>query len=177
MALAMKANSETYSTLPAPPPELSPLPIGTHTADLTTTDLGRLGPASTPRKKSTMTLRDSHHHIARLMAQGIRTFEIAALTNFSAGRISQLRSDPAMLGLIAEYREDVDLAHHAAIQAVAERVGLLAGDTMREVHKRLDEDPSAMRDANLLKLLTITLDRSGHGPTSKHDIRTIHVTR
>jgi len=171
------SNQDTYSTLPTPPPELSPLPIGTHTGDLSASDLERLGPSSAPRKKSTMTLRDSHHHIARLMAQGLRTFEIAALTNFSAGRISQLRSDPAMLGLIEEYRLDVDLANSAAIQAVAERVGLLAGDTMREVHKRLDENPSAMRDANLLKLLTITLDRSGHGPTTKHDVRTIHVTK
>jgi hypothetical protein len=55
-------------------------------------------------------LRDSHHRVARLAAAGLRKFEIVERTGYSMTRICQLLAAPAMIDLIAKYRDKVDAA-------------------------------------------------------------------
>lgn len=53
-------------------------------------------------------LRDSHHTIARLLATGISTKQVAALAGYSYNRVAVLAQAPAMQELIAHYRARVD---------------------------------------------------------------------
>src|SRR5579871_5006068 len=57
-----------------------------------------------------VTLRDSHHRLARFCASGIRDAEICARTGYSQNRLSQLRTDPAFAQLVEEYRGKVEEA-------------------------------------------------------------------
>ena len=53
-------------------------------------------------------LRDHHHRIARLVASGLTTSQIAAAVGLGITRISQLRQDQVMVALIAKYGERYD---------------------------------------------------------------------
>jgi hypothetical protein len=53
-------------------------------------------------------VRDHHHRIARLIASGMRSHEIAAAVGVGIARISELRNDPVMVQLIAKYGERYD---------------------------------------------------------------------
>jgi hypothetical protein len=53
-------------------------------------------------------LRDHHHKVARLMAQGMSSSEIAAVVGLGVTRVSQLRHDPAIAALIVKYGERYD---------------------------------------------------------------------
>lgn len=49
-------------------------------------------------------IRDSHHNIARLMASGLKLWEVASRTGFSVTRLSVLSRDPSIIELVAHYR-------------------------------------------------------------------------
>jgi hypothetical protein len=53
-------------------------------------------------------VRDHHHRIARLVASGMTTSQIAAAVGIGVSRVSQLRQDPVMMQLIAKYGERYD---------------------------------------------------------------------
>jgi hypothetical protein len=53
-------------------------------------------------------VRDHHHRIARLVASGLTTSQIAAAVGLGISRISQLRQDQVMVALIAKYGERYD---------------------------------------------------------------------
>src|SRR6516164_4838481 len=53
-------------------------------------------------------VRDHHHRIARLVASGLTTSQIAAAVGLGITRISQLRQDQVMVALIAKYGERYD---------------------------------------------------------------------
>jgi hypothetical protein len=53
-------------------------------------------------------VRDHHHRIARLVASGMTTSQIAAAVGIGVTRVSQLRQDPVMVQLIAKYGERYD---------------------------------------------------------------------
>ena len=53
-------------------------------------------------------VRDHHHRIARLVASGLTTSQIAAAVGIGVTRVSQLRGDPVMMQLIAKYGERYD---------------------------------------------------------------------
>jgi len=50
-------------------------------------------------------LRASHHKIARLAAKGFTNKEVAAYTGYTRERVGQLLGAPAMVELVATYRE------------------------------------------------------------------------
>lgn len=62
------------------------------------------------RAPAVKVLRDSHHMVARLVAMGLRSGEVAERTGYSLVRISILKADPAFLDLVASYRADVNEA-------------------------------------------------------------------
>jgi len=53
-------------------------------------------------------VRDHHHRIARLVASGLTTSQIAAVVGLGITRISQLRQDSVMVALVAKYGERYD---------------------------------------------------------------------
>ena len=53
-------------------------------------------------------LRDHHHLLARLVAEGRRTTDIAAEVGMSVSRVSILKGDPAFQQLVEMYRANVE---------------------------------------------------------------------
>lgn len=75
---------------------------------LTREDLSRLAEGGrTPESATPKKLRESYHRVARLAASGLREYEIAEQTGYSRARIYTLMQAPAMVELIALYREKV----------------------------------------------------------------------
>lgn len=107
-------------------------------------------------------IRDSHHAVARLLATGAREADIAAVTGYSASRISVLKADPQFQDLVIFYSE-------TATEVVADfrsRMAMVGIDALQELHNRiLDDEDGTKVSAGLLKDVVVSLaDRTGHAP-------------
>lgn len=105
---------------------------------------------------------ERHHALARLLAAGTPPGEAAAIMNLQPAWVSSLQSDPAFVELITLYREKVDTAFVDTLDHIAG----LSRDTVVELRDRLETDPEAFSNNQLLDLFKTMADRSGHGPTS-----------
>ena len=130
--------------------------------ELTQLELDRAEAEAGARTAPLMRLRWSHHRLAQSLAQGMREFEASAVTGYAPGTISGLKRDPAFQELIAHYRERMQ-------EQVLDQVGRMAAisaDALEVLHERILESPEKMTNDALLRVAQLTLDRSGHGPTS-----------
>lgn len=111
-------------------------------------------------------LRDPHHTLAQMLANGDDPIIVSRVTGYSTARIRTLIRDPAFAELMAFYAEqkvhrdrDIDLSiRHVAMAASA------------ELQERLDDTPEAFSNEELRKLRNDSLDRVGYGPQSKKTI-------
>ena len=133
-------------------------PQVTSALPLTLKDLEGIAPAKTGVVDK---MRDSHHQLARLLAEGQKVVDISFTTGYSAVHISRLQGDPAFQELVNHYRDVVEVKY----VNVHERISALAVDTVQEIHERLREQPDDFTVAGLTELAKLTLDRSGFGPT------------
>ena len=118
------------------------------------------------RQGLTRQLRDSHHTIARLFASGLKNGEIAERTGYAYNRISMLRSDPAMVELIAHYRALVTEAWREEQDNIAQMAVANLTKAERMIADRLDEAEEADQPIPLRELLALTsdrMDRFGYG--------------
>ena len=114
-------------------------------------------------------LRDQHHHMARLLAEGDSPIDVAAVTGYSIARIRTLLNDPAFGELMDHYAEqrthrdmDIDMSiRHVATNAMA------------ILQERMHDEPDSFSNEELRKLQNDALDRIGKGPTSK---RTLEIS-
>jgi hypothetical protein len=119
-----------------------------------------------PRKPLVKRLRDSHHAVARFVAEGRDNQEISALTGYDPARISLFKKDPAFAELVSFYKARVEeqfLDVHA-------RMAVLSGDAVAELQNRLDENPDGFTNGQVMELVKLTADRTGLGPTKKHEV-------
>lgn len=125
--------------------------------------------ATTPKK-----IRETHHQLARLLAQGIKQVEVSAITGFSQSRISILQTDPAFKELVEHYRE-VKTSSFADVNGQIVSLGV---DVIGELRDRLHDQPEDFKNRELMEFATSLLDRSGFGPTAKMKLEqtSIHVT-
>jgi hypothetical protein len=102
------------------------VPVATAVREATQEDVERLRQqAPLPKTASRLKkLKDGHHWVAMLIASGYSNVQINEITGRSLNSISMLRSDPAMLELVAGYRDHV-----------RERVFDGATETLRNVEK------------------------------------------
>jgi hypothetical protein len=145
--------------------QLAPVAVS-HIRNLTIADLAQL---DAPRAVATpllKRLRDSHHSLARLTAEGRSNAEISAITGCNQTRLTILKDDPAFAELVEFYRRqkqeilsDVDL-----------RMAELLKDTVGELAERLETDSDAFSIAELQDQVKLLADRTGHGPSSKQQI-------
>lgn len=135
--------------------------------DLTREDLELL---KVPRASQALAfpakLRDSHHRIARLVAAGLRTKDIAERTGYAQNRISTLCQSPAMQELVARYREKVEESFVDSIDAYYETAtnNMLAAE--RQIADRLDEADAEGETLPMRDLIAISrdaADRFGYG--------------
>lgn len=114
-------------------------------------------------------IRDSHHSVARLLAQGRREAEVSAITGYTVAYISTLKNDQAFGELLVFYREQVD----TQFAGMNERMAQLGMDTVQELQLRLAEQPEKFSVTALTELMKTTADRTGNGVTKKHEHRVI----
>lgn len=105
-------------------------------------------------------IKDSHHAVARLLADGVRPIEIALITGYAPGRISHLNKDPAFRELVDFYRQNIDLAR----QDLHDRLAALSFDAAQELQRRLEESPDDFSLKELMSVVAMTADRTGYGP-------------
>lgn len=107
-------------------------------------------------------IRNAHHSMARLIAEGRKDVEIAAITGYSPSRISVLKHDPAFKELVAYYAGQVG----EVFLNVHERLASVSMGAVEELQERLEEKPEGFANRELMELAELGLDRTGFGPKS-----------
>ena len=108
-------------------------------------------------------LTDSHHALARCIAEGMSHVEASAITGYTPSRISVLLDSPLFAELVAHYRGN----KNAALADLHERmltIGLVAAE---ELKSRLEDEPEKIGTPTLIEALKTLADRTGHGPQTK----------
>ena len=77
--------------------------------------------------------------------------------------IYNLQATPAFQELIDHYHN----IRTEGIVAIKEKIELAAHDTLDEVHRRVVEDPEAISNKDLSRMMVELLDRAGHAPVRK----------
>lgn len=118
-------------------------------------------PSARPRLQN---IRDVHHIIARLIVSGLTLSEIAAEVGYSIGRVSIIKSSPAMEELIARYRGEVHGSWKRSNDAVYDNILRAEAMSWRKIVDRLEEDEAnnEIPLQTLLKIADSGSDRTGH---------------
>jgi hypothetical protein len=111
-------------------------------------------------------IRQTHHMAARLLAEGRREFEVAAITGYTPQRITLLKSDPAFANLVSEYKNELQ----AKYLNVHERLANLGVAITDEFLERLENAPESIPESELREWAKLALDRGGYGPKSTRDV-------
>lgn len=111
-------------------------------------------------------LRARHHALAKALAQGMRPGVAAATFGYSASRVSILQGDTTFQELVAHYKAETD-HDYGRIQ---ERLTGLSIEAIDELEKRLEDEPEKVTNTQLMRLIEITADRTGHGPKASQDV-------
>lgn len=107
-------------------------------------------------------LRERHHALARLLAQGVKPGEAALIAGYCPSRVSILQRDPAFQELLTHYRSQMNLA---AID-LGTRLGHLGSTAIEELQERLEEAPETFTNRELMEASELAADRTGYGPQS-----------
>jgi hypothetical protein len=113
---------------------------------------------STPQK-----LRDSHHRVARLVAAGLRTHEVAERTGYSLARLDQLRKTPAFQELVSSYRNKHDEAYAKSLDDYYDYIKTNALKAERRIGDRLDDEEEDIPIRELVAISRDAADRIGYG--------------
>lgn len=125
--------------------------------ELTLEDMA-LAAAEPPKGSKTPLLkkmRQSHHLLARMLAQGTPQTEASLATGYSVSRISILKNDPAFQDLAAYYSAQVKETY-LDVHAKLASVGM---DAVESLHEDLENGDLTVKDK--LALAELALDRSG----------------
>lgn len=110
-------------------------------------------------------IRDSHHHLARLLASGMTNREAADQSGYSLGRVVQLKSDPAFIDLMENYRK-IDLeSWRESRDHFHDTLARLRTKAARQIEEQLDEaDETNDRISldRLIKVMDTGADRTGY---------------
>ena len=121
------------------------------------TELDKLASAPSTIKR----IRDIHHRIARKVAEGKRTSDIAHELGYSISRISILKSDPAFQQLVEVYRQRLDAIEDDVWQDFQKRALLIALDGLEIIQARQEEEGELMPFSELRANVEMALDRAG----------------
>lgn len=111
-------------------------------------------------------IRDPHHTLAKMVADGKPVVEISSVTGYSPSRIRTLENDPAFQELVAHYRDQNRLAS-ADISEQLKHVSLTALQILQE---RLEENPEEVSVKELQSIAELGLDRTGFGPSRQLNV-------
>lgn len=133
---------------------------------LTEEDLGDLEERQT-KAPALLRLSSRHHRLARMLAEGFSPGEAAIATGYVSSRVSILQDDPSFKELVSFYRAKVE-EQFVGLQG---RLADLAETAAGMLQERL-EDGSDVDTDELMKIIALGADRTGHGPSStqKHNV-------
>lgn len=135
--------------------------------ELTEDDLGVLQEERpTARPPEIKRIRQRHHELARLLAQGTKIVEAGKATGYTSARISVMLNDPAFKELMTFYGAVVDEAY----RDLHDQLAGVAGDAVDELQTRLDEEPESFTIGDLVKVATMGADRTGFGPKTTQEV-------
>jgi hypothetical protein len=101
-------------------------------------------------------LRNTHHMLARLLAEGRPNEECALITGYTPSRVSVLKQDPAFQELVIYY-EGQTKQQYLDVHARLAAFGL---STVDELQRRLEDDPESFKNRELMELAQLLLDRT-----------------
>lgn len=135
--------------------------------ELTEADLALLNePRPTAKPPEIKRLRQRHHELARLLAQGTSEGEAAKATGYTIARVSVMKNDPAFQELMVFYGGIVDEAY----RDLHDQLAGIATDAVDELQERLDTTPEEFTISDLLKVATMGADRTGFGPKTTQEV-------
>jgi hypothetical protein len=143
-------------------------PSGEVVRALTSADLALLEPKAVSKPPLIKKLRESHHGLARAVAEGKSLAEISEETGYSISRISILRSDPTFAELVSYYKENLEKMRDALVTDHFKRMVGFRGDLIEEMIDRLHDSPELVSWKDLDDSLKTVADRTGMGPQTKN---------
>lgn len=117
-------------------------------------------PVKVQTSPSLKKIRDTHHALARVLANGMSETEASLVTGYSLSRISILKADPQFASLLEFYRNET-IEGQADFRARMVNVGL---DALQELAERLEDNPEDFSPALLKDIVKDMADRTGHAP-------------
>lgn len=130
---------------------------------LTEADLALLATERGIKATHVQRISARHHALARCLASGMSVNDACAVTSYTPSRVSILKSDPAFEELIAFYTR----AKGEPVLDLQDRFTALAIDATTELQERLELTPETVSTDQLMDVVKLTADRTGHGPQSK----------
>jgi len=109
-------------------------------------------------------IKEKHHHVARLIADGLSNRLVSSITGYTESYLSVLLNAPAMVELVEMYR----LKNGAANQLVTEKLKTVGLKALERLDARIDADE--LDNNELTAAAKLGFDRSGHGPSSTHKV-------
>lgn len=115
-------------------------------------------------------IREKHHHVARLIADGLQQRLVARISGYTEGYISILLNNPAMVELVEMYR----IQAGASVKVATEKLKTVGLKALEKIDEKIDSDQ--LSNLELLSAAKLGLDRGGLGPQSKvHAVNEHHV--
>lgn len=125
----------------------------------------RAQPTGVSPQQQLSKLRARHHALAKALALGLEPGVAGATYGYSPAYVSVLQADPAFRELVAHYRAEGDFDY----VRLKERLEVLSFEASSEILRRIEDQPGRFSNKELLKLLELTADRTGHGPKMTQD--------
>jgi hypothetical protein len=116
-------------------------------------DLPLLSQSLPAPKQNISQIRHSHHQLARLLATGTPQAECALITGYAPSYISVLKTDPTFQDLMYYYATQKE----QIFVDVVERMKSLGLSTLDELQSRLEADPDAFANRELMELVELTM--------------------
>lgn len=130
--------------------------------ELTDDDLESLKEDRGTKAPALVRLSTRHHQLARSLAEGMSSGDAAIECGYTGARVSILLADPTFVELVTHYKRVVDSAY----MDLQKRLASIAVDAAAVLEDRLETDPERFENVELMKIVALGADRTGHGPSS-----------
>jgi hypothetical protein len=115
-------------------------------------------------------IREKHHHVARLVADGLQQRMVAQICGYTETYVSILLNNPAMQELVEMYR----MQGGAAVRIATEKLKTVGLKALEKLDEKIDADE--LNANELTSVAKLGLDRGGLGPQTKvHNVNEHHV--
>ncbi len=107
-------------------------------------------------------ITERHHAAARLIAMGLKTSAVSVITGYASVTLNALRDDPSFEELISFYSLDLSDEY----QGMKAQLLGMGSDALAVLRERLENEPEKIAVKDLMGLVQLVADRTGHGPSS-----------